>query len=129
MDEFSIPGSEPDDTTLGAFDLGPYSTVSQVTVPRISLRSETTAAISGISGSTRVLVGVTTTTSKTSPTGVLSPTPMGSTTSASSIVQTPSSTAITQVTGVSKAGGRADRTLGMITMSVAGALVLYVLII
>jgi hypothetical protein len=27
----SIPGSQPDDTTLGAFDLGPYSTVSQPT--------------------------------------------------------------------------------------------------
>ena len=31
----SIPGSQPDDTTLGAFDFGPYSTVSQPTAPLV----------------------------------------------------------------------------------------------
>ena len=129
MNEFSIPGSEPDDTTLGAFDLGPYSTVSQVTVPRISLGSETTVAMSGISGSTRLLAGVTTTTSQTSSsTAVSSPTPTGSTTSASSVVQPPSSTVIAQVTEVSKAGRRANRALGIIIMIVAGILTLSLLI-
>jgi hypothetical protein len=99
-------------------------------VPRISLGSETTAAITGISGSTRVLVGVTTTTSQTSSsTAVSSPTPTGSTTSASSVVQPPSSTAIAQVTEASKAGRRGNGAPAIITMSVAGALILYVLII
>jgi hypothetical protein len=41
----SIPGSQPDDTTLGAFDLGPYSTVSQPTaVPSVQVLSYTSTA-------------------------------------------------------------------------------------
>jgi hypothetical protein len=41
----SIPGSQPDDTSLGAFDFGPYSTVSQPTsVPSLYTQSLTCAS-------------------------------------------------------------------------------------
>jgi hypothetical protein len=41
----SIPGSQPDDTTLGAFDFGPYSMVSQPpAVPSLYTQSLTYAS-------------------------------------------------------------------------------------
>lgn len=126
VDEFSIPGSEPEDTTLGAFDLGPYSTVSQVTVPRISLGSAATAAVSGISGSTRVVAS---TTAASGTFSSLVATVTGSGISPSLITQSPSSTVIAQVTEASKARRRAFEVPSMFTINVAGAWLLHVLMI
>jgi len=127
-DDFS--GSEPEDSTAGAFDLGPYSTVSQVTVPRISLGSATTSAVSGISGSTRVVAGSATATRQSSTsTAVSSGTVTASRISASPVTQTPSSTAIAQVTEVSKAGRMMNGVPGRMATSVAGALLVSVLMI
>ena len=129
VDKSSIPGSEPEDTTAGAFDLGPYSTVSQVTMPRISLGIETAAAVSGLSGSTRVAAGWTTAPSQTSSsTAASSPTHTSSATSVSPIVEYPSSAGVAQVTEVSEAVTKTNGARGIIITSVAGAAVLYILI-
>ena len=100
-DESTVPGSEPEDTTQGAFDLGPYSTVSQVTVPRISM---TEARSSGTGSMSVALVGSATATNQQSVSGTssASPTLTPSRTSASS------STGIAQATNSSKAGRRIE---------------------
>lgn len=111
VNEFSVPGSEPEDTTLGAFDLGPYSTVSQVTVPRISMALETSSVVSGSATSTsRIAVGSTTAASQVSSSRVssTSPTETASRTSDSATSQSPSPSTIAQVTTASKAGRRTE---------------------
>lgn len=99
--EFTIPGSEPEDTTLGAFDFGPYSTVSQVTVPRVSMAETGSVSRVSAASTSRIVVGSTTAASQTSAsrTSSASLTHISSSTSASS-------TTIAQVTTTSKAGRR-----------------------
>lgn len=102
-DEFTIPGSEPEDTTLGAFDFGPYSTVSQVTIPRISMAKTSSVLSVGATSSSQLVVGSTMATSEAS----------ASTTVSYSLTQTSSSTSasstsVPQVSTISNAGRRIE---------------------
>jgi hypothetical protein len=131
VDEFSIPGSEPEDTTLGAFDLGPYSTASQVTLPRISMATETGSVVSEIASSTsRIVVGSTTTSSQISTSSTSMTAPTGTCSGTSAALQSSlTSSAIAQVTTASKATRGRNGPFSVMATSVAWMFSMIVLIL
>ena len=111
----TVPGSEPENTTLGAFDFGPYSTVSQVTVPR-ELMGMTSSGDESLTSKTMAGSKVTTSQSSASRTSSASPSQTASGTTSRS-----SSIGIAQVITSSKAGWTETCSFA----SAGGAILLY----